>query len=73
MKNKPQDRETLLYVLYSYKIMIDRNKKEYPTVLISDLEKSINAVLGRNCYTLENYENHRSLKKWNTNKMQKNL
>lgn len=63
MKNKPQDRETLLYVLYSYKIMIDRNKKEYPTVLISDLEKSINAVLEKNGYTLENYVNHRSLKK----------
>ena len=63
MKNKPQDRETLLYVLYSYKIMIDRNKKEYPTVLISDLENSINAVLEKNGYTLENYENHRSLKK----------
>jgi hypothetical protein len=62
MKNKPQDRETLLYVLYSYKIMIDRNKKEYPTVLISDLEKSINVVLEKNGYTLENYENHRSLK-----------
>ena len=63
MKNKPQDRETLLYVLYSYKIMIDRNKKEYHTVLISDLENSINAVLEKNGYTLENYENHRSLKK----------
>lgn len=63
MKNKPQDRETLLYVLYSYKIMIDRNKKEYPTVLISDLEKSINAVLEKNGYTLEKYVNHRSLKK----------
>ena len=63
MNNNSQDRETLLYVLYSYKIMIDRNKKEYPTVLISDLEKSINAVLENNGYTLESYKNHRSLKK----------
>ena len=62
MKNKPQDRETLLHVLFSYKIMIERDKENYPTVLIGDLEKSIDYVLQRNEYTEQNYKNHRRIK-----------
>jgi hypothetical protein len=59
MKNKQQDRETLLYILFSYKILIERNKENYPTVLISDLEKSIDYVLQRNEYTEQTYKNYR--------------
>lgn len=62
MKKTQYDRETLLYVLYSYKIMIDRNKN-YPAVLISDLEKSIDFVLQKNNYTETDYKKHREEKK----------
>ena len=60
MKNKHQDRETLLYILYSYKKLIEKNKKEFPQPLISDLESSINYVLKRNDYTAEEYERGRT-------------
>lgn len=63
MKKEYQNRDALLYVLYSYKIMIKRNKKEYPAVLIDDLEKSIDYVLTRNDYTEKEYYNYRSMKK----------
>jgi hypothetical protein len=59
MKNKAQDRETLLYILFSYKKLIERNKKDFPGVLISDLENSIDYVLNRNNYTEINYKNYK--------------
>lgn len=60
MENKKQyDRETLLHVLYSYKILIERNKKDFPTVLIDDLEKSINHVLNVNNYSATDYSEYR--------------
>ena len=55
--NKQYDRETLLHVLYSYKILIERNK-DYPTVLIDDIEKSINHVLNVNNYGARDYSEH---------------
>ena len=45
-------REILLDILYAYKRQIERNK-DYPTVLISDLEMSINYVLNKNNYRKE--------------------
>ena len=47
---KPYTREQLLAVLASYDRMIDRNAKEYPTVCLSDIQASIQAVLGTNQY-----------------------
>lgn len=53
-KEKPQSRETLLYILYSYKKLIE-NGKDFPAALISDLNASINYVLNRNDYNETNY------------------
>jgi len=40
--------EMLLDVLKSYKRQIERSAKEYPTVVIGDILKSIESVLSRN-------------------------
>lgn len=60
MKAKHQDRETLLYILYSYKIMIERSAADFPRVVLDDLQKSIDYVLTRNEYTAADYKNHRT-------------
>ena len=51
-KESAYSREMLLDVLYAYKRQIERNK-DFPTVLISDLEMSINYVLNKNNYRKE--------------------
>ena len=58
MKIEKYSSETLLYILYSYKRQINRNKEDAPTVLIDDLEKSITYVLNKNGYTETDYYNH---------------
>lgn len=40
-------RKTLIKVLESYKRIIERDGKEYPTVIISDLSASITYVLNK--------------------------
>lgn len=52
MANADYTREQLLDVLESYTRMIQRNK-DYPSVLIDDLEKSIQAVLQANGRTIQ--------------------
>jgi hypothetical protein len=42
------DRSDLLNLLQSYKRMIDRNREQWPSVLIDDIDKSIVSVLKRN-------------------------
>ena len=51
MKLRIYSSETLLYILFSYKRLIERNKDTAPTVLIDDLEKSIDYILEKNGYT----------------------
>lgn len=58
MKIEHYSRETLLYILFSYKRLIDRNKTDAPIVLIDDLEKSINYVLNKNGYTENDYHHN---------------
>ena len=58
MNNKKQDRETLLYILYSYKIVIERGG-DFPAVTLDDVLKSINYVLRRNDYGEKEYNAHR--------------
>ena len=41
-------REQLLSVLESYSKMIKRNGKDYPTVTLDDIEKSLEYVLEKN-------------------------
>lgn len=50
MKNKEYTTEQLLDVLGSYRRLIIRNGKTYPTVCLSDLYDSINFVLRANNY-----------------------
>lgn len=47
---KSYTREELLEVLASYDRMIDRNAKKYPTVCLSDIQASIQFVLGVSQY-----------------------
>lgn len=54
---KHQDRATLLSVLYSYKIIIERGAADYPRAVLDDLQKSIDYVLTRNEYTAADYKN----------------
>lgn len=63
MNNKKQDRETLLYILYSYKIAIERGG-EIPAVTLDDVLKSINYVLRRNDYGEKEYNAHRGARTW---------
>lgn len=58
MNDKKQDRETLLYILYSYKIQIERNGGDFPAVTLDDLRASINYVLQRNDYGEKEYYTH---------------
>lgn len=53
-----QDRETLLYILYSYKIAIERGG-DFPAVTLDDLRASINYVLQRNNYGEKEYNAYR--------------
>ena len=53
-----QDRETLLYILYSYQNMIERGG-DFPAVTLDDLRASINYVLRRNDYGEKEYNAHR--------------
>ena len=53
-----QDRETLLSVLYSYKIQIERNGGDFPAVTLDDILSSINYILQRNDYGEKEYHTH---------------
>lgn len=50
MKKKSYTREELLKVMSGYLRMIERNGKEYPTVVLDDIRASIEYVLEVNEY-----------------------
>lgn len=53
MKYKVYTREQLLEVMAGYARMIDRNGGQYPSVVLDDIRKSINAVLATNEYKIK--------------------
>lgn len=61
-ENRQYTREELLAVLASYDRMIDRNAKEFPTVCLSDIQASIQVVLGRNNYE-DQYKSYITIRK----------
>lgn len=50
MKKEDYTKEVLLDVIGSYLRQINRNGKEYPTVVLGDLKTSIKSVLKANDY-----------------------
>lgn len=50
MKKKEYTKEVLLDVMGSYLRQINRSGKEYPTIVLSDLQASIKSVLKENNY-----------------------
>lgn len=50
MKKEEYTKEVLLDVMGSYLKQINRSEKEYPTVVLNDLQASIKSVLKANDY-----------------------
>lgn len=50
IKTRLYTREELLKVIAGYSHMIQRSGKDFPTVVLDDIQKSIQFVLKINCY-----------------------
>ena len=50
IKARLYTREELLEVIAGYSYMIQRSGKDFPTVVLDDIQKSIQFVLKINCY-----------------------
>lgn len=51
IKARLYTREELLEVIAGYSRMIQRSGKDFPTVVLDDIQKSIQFVLKINCYS----------------------
>ena len=50
IKTRLYTREELLKVIAGYSCMIQRSGKDFPAVVLDDIQKSIQFVLKTNCY-----------------------